>query len=251
MNSKQNVLSYGRFKGLAWFDLISQSLIFVGGAGGIGSHLAFQLARTGARLLIADNDTVGEENLAGQLYGKQDIGKKKTEAIIDVIVRLCSEDNVTPLDTLITEEDAAWRHLIPRCDVVCVGFDNLKARELVYKAWRTTGKRTSLFIDGRLAAESGQVYFLDKNSTEEQFTAYEQTYFPESERVELPCTMKATTHCGALIASLMVSNITNWFNNQVKDSLPRDLAHYDFQLPLTIIEPIQLKVKEHDTVQLV
>lgn len=36
MNSKENIKSYGRFKGLPWFDPISKSRIMVLGQGGIG-----------------------------------------------------------------------------------------------------------------------------------------------------------------------------------------------------------------------
>ena len=247
MNLKQNITSYGRFKGLPWFNLISNSTIFVGGAGGIGSHLAFQLARTGANIIIADVDTVGEENLAGQLYGKEDIGKLKVKAISDIITRLCGENNITIIEEKIEKQFSMWQVLIPRCDIVCVGFDNLEARRLVYEEWRKNGKEHSLFIDGRMSVETGEVYTLAKNSNEEQFTGYENTYFPAHERVEAPCSMKATTHCGSLIASLMTTQITNWFNNQNENNMPREVANINFHLPLMLFtNPVfkQTKVEE-------
>lgn len=63
MNLKQNIQSYGRFKGTPWFTKMSESIIFVGGAGSIGSHTVFQLARASANIIVADMDTVEEHNL--------------------------------------------------------------------------------------------------------------------------------------------------------------------------------------------
>lgn len=244
MNLKQNANSYGRFKDLPWFEDIVKAKVFIGGAGGIGSNLCFQLARTGAKITIVDTDTVDETNLGGQLYGKEEIGKKKIWAISDVINKLCGENNTTLLDTWIDEKDGPWKKEVAECDIVCVGFDNLDARRFVYEEWRKNGKKSSLFLDGRLTAESGQIYWLDKASKKSQHLAYQATYFDESERTELPCTMKATTHCGMLIASLMTSNITNWINNQNEANTPRDIANFEFHLPVMIVDQPFLTVKK-------
>lgn len=245
MNSKTNIQSYGRFKNLPWFDKISQSTIFVGGAGGIGSWLTLFLARTGANVIVIDMDTVEDHNIAGQVYGELEVGEKKVKALHNVIKGFCMEDNITSIDTEITEEGGQWQAFIRRSDAVCVGFDNLKARGLVYKEWKTNGKKGSIYLDGRLSAESGQIYFLTTDSTEDDLLAYEQTYFDESEKVELPCTMKATTHCGAFIASLMTAQITNWFNNISGNIMPRTVSNIEFHLPLMMIDQPVLKPKEY------
>lgn len=177
------------------------------------------------------------------MYGKEDVGKSKVEAISDVVTRLCGENNITPVETFIDENGGLWTNLVAQSDVVCVGFDNLKARELVYKEWRANGKEKSFFVDGRLSAENGQIFTLSKDSLELDFTAYEQTYFPESERVELPCSMKATSHCGALIASLMTAQITNWFNNGLEENVPRTTSNIEFHLQLMIFDQPKYKVK--------
>lgn len=243
MNSKQSVQSYGRFKNLPWFDKMSQSLIFVGGAGGIGSHVVFQVARTGANVVAVDLDTVSRENLAGQMYGESHIGMKKVDAISEVIDYLCEENNFTPLDTEITEDGGQWQSIVQRCDAVVVGFDNLKARKLVYDEWKTNGKEESIFIDGRLSAESFTVYTVTKQSSEEDFIAYEQTYFPESERVELPCTMKATTHCGAGIAWWIVTQISNYMNNTSGAIMSRPISNIEVHGALSMIDQPILKPK--------
>lgn len=245
MNSKKSIESYGRFKNLPWFDKMSQSTIFIGGAGGIGSWLTLALARTGANIVILDMDQVEEHNIAGQVYGKKHVGMSKVEAISNVIEYLCGENNVTPMEAEVTTDGGQWQSIIGRCDAVCVGFDNLEARELIYKEWKANGKEDSLFVDGRLSAEAGTVYVVSKKSTEEEFIGYEETYFSKEERIELPCTMKATSHCGSLIAAFMTTQITNWFNNLNQDSMPRQVSNVEFHLPLMIIDQPVLKVKEY------
>jgi len=236
MSTKKNNSSFRRFKNLPWFDKVSASLIFVGGAGGIGSWLSFFLCRAGAEVVLVDDDTVAEENLAGQLYGKQDIGKPKVEAMYDLIDRLCGQNTLSPIKTFITEEPSQWQGIVSDCDVVAVGFDNLKARRIIYEEWKVKGKEGSFFIDGRLAAESGQVFVLGKNWSKDKFDSYEATYFSDEERVELPCSMKATTHCGAMIASFMVSQITNHLNNTVEGAIPRQISNIEFHLPVMLLQ---------------
>ncbi len=244
-NPKQELSNYGRFKNLPWFDTMSQSTILVGGAGGIGSWVTLFLARIGCNVITVDMDIVGEENLAGQTYGKEDIGVAKVEALQNVVLRLCGEDTVQGVNEEVTQEGGYWSARLPICDVVVVGFDNLEARRLVYEEWKKNGKETSLFIDGRLTAESGQVFLLEKSSSEEVYKGYEATYFSPEERTELPCTMKATTHCGAFIGSIIVSQATNWFTNLTNPVFSRTVGNYEFHLPFMLFD--QPKYKTHDT----
>jgi len=238
----------GRFKGLPWFNRISEATVFVGGAGGISSWLTLFLSRAGARVIVIDNDTVGEENLAGQCYGKEDIGKYKVDALSDVITRLCGENKLTPLNALVDSKGGQWPVGVQQADIVCVGFDNLAARKLVYDQWKANGKEESFFIDGRLAAESGQIFILEKRWPSDYYKAYEDTYFPENERVELPCTMKATTHCGALIASLMTAQIMNWCNNTSEETMDRQLSNMEFHLQIMAFDQPAYKLNVEENV---
>jgi molybdopterin/thiamine biosynthesis adenylyltransferase len=245
MNSKQSIQSYGRFKGATWFDKISTSTIFVGGCGSIGSWTSFFLARTGANVIVLDYDFYEDHNSSSQLFLREDIAKTKVDAFSSMVSKMCGENNVTPINEQITEEEGQWRSLVSRCEAVVVGFDNLKARRLVYEEWKVNGRDKSIFIDGRLSMEEGTVYVLTKDSLEDELLAYEATYFSDHERVELPCTYKATTHCGALIASYIVANITNWFNNLTEGTLPRPITNIEFHIPLMMFDQPILKAKTY------
>lgn len=240
MSSKQNLPYYGRFKGMPWFTPISNSVIMVCGQGGIGSHLTFFLARTGAELVTVDYDTVEDHNIAGQLYGKEDVDKTKVDAMVDIITRLCGEVNITPLNSKIESgKDETAFSVIPHCDVVCVSFDNIATRRIVFENWAEFGKKGSLFIDGRMSIEQGNVFTVEKESPPEVFKHYRESCFDDSELPEAACTVKATTHCGSLIASLMVAQITNWFNNKTGEGMPRTVVNQlNFNLPLFMFEEV-------------
>lgn len=210
------------------------------GQGGIGSHLTFFLARTGASLITVDFDTVEEHNIAGQLYGKEDVGKLKVTAMSDVVTRLCGENRITPLNNKVElGVEAQWTALLPLCDVVCASFDSIRARRIAFEYWLENGKDNSLFVDGRMSAQNGQVFTCIKGSTETT-DFYASTFFDDSEVPELPCTAKATTHCGSLIASLMVTQIANWFSNQGEGRIPQTVVRqFDFHLPVMMFDIIK------------
>jgi molybdopterin/thiamine biosynthesis adenylyltransferase len=210
------------------------------GQGGIGSHLTFFLARTGAEIITLDDDIVEVHNIAGQLYGNQDVGKPKVKAMEDVITRLCGENKVTPIQARVEiDVEGQWNAVIKSCDVVCVSFDNIKARAIVFDYWMKHGKSGSLFVDGRMSAQNGQVFTVTKDSTEDA-TFYTSTLFNDAEVPEAPCTAKATTHCGSLIASLMVTQITNWFSNKREGGIPQTVVkQYDFHLPFMLFDQIK------------
>lgn len=242
--TKKNTAEYyGRFKGAPWFEGISSSSILICGQGGIGSNLTLFLARTGAELVTVDYDDVELHNIAGQLYGKDHVGKSKVDAMAEVVTYLCGETKLTPLNHKIEEDDPTIASMLRAIDVVCVSFDNIAARKIVFELWLKYGKEISLFVDGRMSMEQGNVFAIPKDSSEETISHYRNSCFDDSELPEAQCTMKATTHCGALISALMVSQITNWFNNQVPKVLPREvITQLDFNLPLMLFE--QPKVEE-------
>ena len=66
---------------LPGFDTISKARVGIAGLGGLGSHVAMMLARTGVGYLrIVDFDTVDACNINRQNYYRSDIGKLKTDA---------------------------------------------------------------------------------------------------------------------------------------------------------------------------
>jgi molybdopterin/thiamine biosynthesis adenylyltransferase len=206
---KQNINPLtSRFNEAIWYN--PNVSIVVGGVGGIGSYLSFLLARQEANLYLYDFDLIETHNLGGQLYKMKDIGKLKTQSIKDTIKEFSNSDNVTCLGKF--EEGSMIG------DIVFSGFDNMSARKLMFDAWKQNDSR-KIFIDGRMLAEQGQIYCVIPGLEEE----YEKTLFDDSEVTEQPCNYKATSYCGALIASLMVSCYNNYVTNEKLDAAVREV----------------------------
>lgn len=239
MNVLENTV-YGRFKSLPWFNPITKSRIIIFGQGGIGSWLTLFLARAGASIIIVDMDKVERVNIAGQVYGETEVGKSKVQAMKDVVNKLCGESKITAVNIKVDPDEESWKTYLSISDVVCTSFDSIAARKMVYEEWIKIGKSTSLFVDGRMGVENGQVFTLERVGKELSKTNkdhYEDSFFDDNSIEEAPCTAKATSHCGALIASLMTAQITNWFNNLQSGVMPRTLSsQLDFYLPVMLFE---------------
>jgi hypothetical protein len=67
-----------------------------------------------------------------------------------------------------------------------------------------------IFIDGRMLAENFQVITVTSKTIDKY---REEELFDDTEVEEERCSMKATSHCGAMIAGYMVSVFNNYVAN--------------------------------------
>jgi len=67
----------------------------IAGLGGLGSNVAVALARSGVgRLILVDCDRVEESNLNRQQYVRADVGRLKTEALVEYLRRIDPETHL-------------------------------------------------------------------------------------------------------------------------------------------------------------
>lgn len=209
---------HSRFQDATWYG--NPQEIIVGGAGGIGSWTALLLSRIGHTLYLFDMDLIEEHNMAGQLYATKQIGRNKAEAIKETIKLYADNDNIEAMGMY--DKDS------PSAPIVFSCFDNMAARKLMFNKWKEQEDRL-IFIDGRMLAEVGMIYCVVKGNEE----AYETELFDDSEVKDAPCSFKATSHCGALIGSLMVSGLNNFLANVVyKDDIRVVPFKLEFELPM-------------------
>ena len=98
-------------------------------------------------------------------------------------------------------------------------FDNMKARRIMFEKWRNTFcnieldtyNKDAIFIDGRLNAETFQIFSVRNNK--EDLDNYEKNLFDDSEVENESCTFKQTSHFAAMIAAYMVNIFTNHVSN--------------------------------------
>lgn len=213
-----------RFSGAPWYEPDISAII--GGIGGIGSWLSFFLSRQEMALVLFDGDRIDEVNLAGQLYCNSDIGRNKAETMVSIISDYCSR--YQSYEGIYDEDSYS-------CSIVFSCFDNMSARKLMFNKWCEYIKDKSnedpykIFIDGRMLAEQGEVYFV----TPDRIKDYKKTLFDDSETKKEDCSYKATSHCGAIIAGLMTSGFNNYIANIKTGNNMREFPFIiSYQLPL-------------------
>src|SRR5690606_18982263 len=179
------------------------------------------LTRAGLDIDVVDFDNIEIHNLGGQMYAKGQVGFNKAQAV-QHMCDLLSDGKVYPL---VAEFNKDFVDISPYV-FSCV--DNMEARKLAFFKWLEQPEHSALkvepiFIDGRMLAEDGQVFALrlsDKEALEEYKSKY---LFSDSEVAEEHCTARATSHCGALIASIMASTFFNHLTNVAMGSGLREV----------------------------
>lgn len=215
-----------RFSDTEWFH--PGIPVLIGGAGGIGSWLTFFLARQECKIYLHDFDEVDETNLGGQLYGTNFIGTGKVQSMINIAQEFCNNDTVENMGKFDEDSFAS--------PIMFSAFDNMEARKLMFQKWKEQDNR-EIFIDGRMLCESGMVFAV---RTDDDIKRYEEELFEDSDVEEQACSMKATSHCGAFIASTMTAIFNNYVTNikrkeyfrevPFKTSFGLDLLMYDLEL---------------------
>lgn len=107
--------------------------VAVCGLGGLGSHIAFALARAGiGHLLLIDFDCVDLSNLHRQQYKVSQIGQKKTDALSAQLQEIAPYTALTAYTKKITAENAAV--LLRDADIVCEAFDDAEQKAMLANA---------------------------------------------------------------------------------------------------------------------
>ena len=215
-----------RFQGLDWYSQDDAPVVVVGGAGGIGSWLAFFLARANFNVTLSDFDTVEEHNIGGQLFKRDQIGKYKAEAVGRNVSDF-STNTINAQIVKITEETATHEFMFS-------AFDNMDARRAMFKVWKRSWNSMNrpIFIDGRLNAEQFQIFCVTPENADE----YERIHlFNDSEVEDAPCSAQQTTHTAAMIAGHMVGFFTNHITNiNLRDEVREIPFVYEYFTPMNL-----------------
>lgn len=207
-------INTSRFSGAVWYNKIQEQTIIVGGQGGISSWFTFLAARMFPRSIYTyDPDRVELVNLAGQLFSMNDIGRYKGEAVALTIEEFSDYRSVFSVNGYYTADSNTSR-------VMVCGFDNMAARRVFFNNWRALveslpegERKTCLFIDGRLAAESLQILCITGDAPWD-IEKYEAEYlFEDAEADETVCSFKQTAFMANIIAGLMINMLVNFCAN--------------------------------------
>lgn len=201
-----------RFRGADWYEQICSKEVTLAGCGGIGSWLAFLLARTNiSRLYLYDNDVVETGNLSGQLFSIDNVDEHKVFAIAKTIRQYSDYYRIT-------NNTQNFEAFSPTSNVMMCGFDNMRARKTYFEAWRrhlvnTPNTSQCLFVDGRLSVECLQVYCIQGDDDLAIQYYEERCLFSDEEADETVCSYKQTSFMANMIAGMMVNVFVNWCAN--------------------------------------
>lgn len=216
-----------RFSGASWFDEIQKSRVIIAGIGGIGSNVAFQLARMApANITLYDEDIVERVNMAGQLYSTNDIGQRKVDAIASMISAYTLAKQINAVPSKFTDSTEAG-------DIMICGFDNMAARKTFYNSWKrhvqtltSDSMAKCLFLDGRLSIDTLQIFCI-QGDDKVNMDRYETEFlFSDFQAEHTICSMKQTTYLACMIGSLIVNLFTNFIANSLNPVIPYDLPFF-------------------------
>ena len=201
-----------RFSGASWYNDITEQTVIIAGQGGIGSWATMIMSRMHPKqLFIYDDDEVETVNLAGQLYSKSMVNKKKVDAMANLVKDFSDYNAVMAIAQKWTEETQPG-------DIMICGFDNMKARKAFFHSWLRhilghPHPKKCLFIDGRLAFTDMQVFCITGDDTYNIKRYNDEYLFDDKDADETVCSMKQTTYCACMIGGLIVNLFTNFIAN--------------------------------------
>jgi len=124
------------------------------GVGATGSRIALGLAKLGVQNIHAwDFDRVEEHNIANQLYGVNDVGSPKVEAL-DRLIRQQTGEGITCHDERVTGATALG-------EVVFLLTDTMLSRRRIFEGAVAGRSSKKLMIETRMGVDEGRVYTVE------------------------------------------------------------------------------------------
>lgn len=171
-----------------------------------------------------DPDKVEMVNMSGQLHSHASCGDTKINSMQEIL---------HSIGYYYKAIGYAIRYAFDsrKEDIMICGFDNMEARKVFFNNWMRhivnhSNPENCLYIDGRLSAESYQIFAIrgdDHRAIEEYKTKW---LFDDSEAEETICSYKQTSFMAAMIASTMVNLYVNHMANLCDPIIPRDVPFF-------------------------
>ncbi len=143
-------------------EKLLKATVFIAGAGGLGSPVAYYLAAAGiGTLRICDSDVVDVSNLNRQiLHSQADIGRGKTESAREKLERLNPDIRIIPLTARI--DDDSISELVADAQIMVDCLDNFDTR---YVLNRFSVRMRVPFVHAGVYGLSGQLSFISPPDT--------------------------------------------------------------------------------------
>ena len=120
--------------------VLESARVGIAGAGGLGSNCAMHLVRAGVQhLTVVDFDVVNESNLNRQFFFRDQLGRKKVEALKENLLRIDPDADIRAVDMRLDASSA--REVFADCDIVVEAFDVVDAKVMLVSSFASSGKK--------------------------------------------------------------------------------------------------------------
>ena len=147
------------------YEKLKRAKVAIAGLGGLGSHIAVMLARSGVgQLHLVDFDIVDLSNLNRQVYNVDELGMPKTEALKRILLKINPYINVSYENVKVDNKNI--KQLFTGFNIVCEAFDNPSAKAMIVSELLSRDSET-IIVSG-----SGMAGYGDANEikTEKKFS---------------------------------------------------------------------------------
>lgn len=206
-----------RFKDASWFKTDAMPFVSVFGVGSLGSYVAFFLSRMDCKVQVVDSDKLEPVNSSAQFYPYSYCiaEKPKVIALAEFLKDFVQDDvNIYPMQDRVTNEYVLNSSIVFSC------FDNMEARKILFNKWASLDNR-EIFIDLRANMEEFSVFVVTKGNEQR----YLDDFYDDSAIPDLPCSLKSTSHCSAMCASIAIGLFTNYLSNKSTGESIRELPY--------------------------
>ena len=132
-------------------ERLAEARVGVAGLGGLGSHIAVMLARSGVGMLhLVDFDRVDESNLNRQHYFREHLGCRKTDALAEQLMRIDPQLELALDCVRVDAGNAAALFAGER--IVCEAFDDAACKAELVNALLTGTEATVVAGNGMAGA---------------------------------------------------------------------------------------------------
>jgi sulfur carrier protein ThiS adenylyltransferase len=129
---------------------LARYTVGIAGAGGLGSNCAIALARCGmGNLVICDNDIIEPGNLNRQYYFADQVGRFKTEALRENILKIDSSIKVVAHKEKINRNNIV--RLFGGCDIIVEALDRAETKQMFIEGAQILLKGIPLIAGSGLA----------------------------------------------------------------------------------------------------
>lgn len=131
MNAFHTDRTFERIESLFDVGLFADVKVLIAGCGSGGANVALHLAMSGIRnFTLLDRDTLGPENVIRHVCGRSFIGRKKVDAVADILRDRNPNVNISLIDADIMNFSDITSEIV-KSDVVVLATDNEPSRYLI------------------------------------------------------------------------------------------------------------------------